>query len=116
MKFKIDENLPTEVKAILVSSGHDAHTVYDENLAGHSDADIAAVCLSEKRILITLDRDFSDIRSYPPELYSGIMVLRYEKTDKNYVIENFKNTIPKINEDIIGKLWIVEENRIRIRN
>ena len=115
MKFKIDENLPVEVKDILVSLGHDVHTLYDENLAGHADSEIAKACLSEKRVLITLDRDFADIRSYPPQLYHGIIVLRYARTDRKYVIENFSGTIGSINDDVIGSLWIVEENRIRIR-
>src|SRR6266849_6249618 len=113
MKFKIDENLPVEVKELLVFNGHDAHTVYDENLAGQPDPIIATACLSEKRILVTLDRDFSDIRSYPPELYCGIIILRYAKTDKYYVIENFKNIIGSINETINGSLWTIDENRIR---
>lgn len=34
MKFKIDENLPVEVAELLQKAGHDAMTVYDQNLAG----------------------------------------------------------------------------------
>ena len=32
MKFKVDENLPIEVGAILTEAGHDAETVADEAL------------------------------------------------------------------------------------
>lgn len=34
MKFKSDENLPAEVVALLLSAGHDAHSVLDEDLGG----------------------------------------------------------------------------------
>jgi predicted nuclease of predicted toxin-antitoxin system len=77
-RFKVDENLPREAQALLRNAGHDAQTVYDECLVGHTDARILDVCLNEERVLITLDLDFSDIRQYPPSSHSGIWVLRPE--------------------------------------
>jgi predicted nuclease of predicted toxin-antitoxin system len=71
MKFKIDENLPIELAEYLKSQGNDAHTVHDEGIAGAKDEAIGKKCKEEERVLITLDQDFSDIRAYPPELYSG---------------------------------------------
>jgi len=41
LKFKIDENLPSEFAAILQSAGFDADTVSDEDLSGASDALLA---------------------------------------------------------------------------
>ena len=61
MKFKIDENLPIEVVKLLEDNGHDAGSVFEQNLSGTSDTRIAEVCQKEKRALITLDSDFSDI-------------------------------------------------------
>ena len=34
MKFKIDENLPSELAVDLRDLGHEADTVFDESLAG----------------------------------------------------------------------------------
>jgi len=34
LKFKVDENLPEEVSALLVTAGHEADTVADEGLSG----------------------------------------------------------------------------------
>ena len=67
MKFKIDENLPVEVLDLLNAAGHDALTVLDQNLIGEIDRTIMDVCKQEERALITLDLDFADMRSYPPE-------------------------------------------------
>ena len=36
MKFKIDENLPVEVKDRLVAHGHDAHTVHTASQRGNA--------------------------------------------------------------------------------
>ena len=44
MKFKIDENLPSEFADILRLANHDATTVYDEELQGKADP-ILAKCV-----------------------------------------------------------------------
>ena len=74
--FKTDENLPIELTHILQNAGHDALKIHDQQLVGNPDFKIATVCQKEKRTLITLDLDFADIRSYPPHLHPGIIVLR----------------------------------------
>ena len=36
---------------------------------------------------ITVDPDLADLRVYPPEDYSGIIVLRLNRQDKRHVLE-----------------------------
>ena len=66
---------------LLTSAGHDALTVYDERLVGERDEHILSVCQEEQRVLITLDLDFSDVRTYPPPKYHGLIVLRLHRQD-----------------------------------
>lgn len=116
MRFKVDENLPVDVAEILRSAGHDALTVFDQMLVGKDDSRILGICQKEERALITLDLDFSDARSYPPQEYFGLVALRLHRQDKPYVMEIIKRIIPFFEqEQIKGRLWIVEENRIRVR-
>jgi predicted nuclease of predicted toxin-antitoxin system len=116
MKFKIDENLPIEVADILQQGGYDAATVYNQNLVGEADANIATVCQSEKRTIVTLDTDFADIRAYPPEEYFGIIVMRLKRQDKPYVLAIVNRWIKALAEETLaGHLWIVDERQIRIR-
>jgi predicted nuclease of predicted toxin-antitoxin system len=37
MKIKLDENMPSDLGALLASQGHDVETVAGENLAGADD-------------------------------------------------------------------------------
>jgi predicted nuclease of predicted toxin-antitoxin system len=114
--FKVDENLPVEVADYLRHAGYDARTVWEEGITGASDAVLAEVCQSEKRVLLTLDTDFSDIRAYPPEQFSGLVVLRLRRQDKPSVLKVIARLIPFFRvEPIVGRLWIVEEERFRIR-
>ena len=47
-------------------SGHDAVTVLDQRMGGKPDEAVAVVCRREKRVVVTLDKDFGDIHAYPP--------------------------------------------------
>ena len=66
MQFKIDENLHSDAADLLRQHGHDALTVHEQGLRGHTDMDIANVCQQEARAIVTLDLDFADIRVYSP--------------------------------------------------
>ncbi len=116
MRFKTDENLPIEVADDLRRTGHDALTVADQQLAGQPDVRVAEVCKAERRAVVTLDLDFSDIRVYPPGDYAGIIVLR----PSVQTITNIRRLIGQViallpAEPLAGHLWIVDEGQIRIR-
>lgn len=116
MKFKIDENLPTEAAEILKSAGFDAHTVGDERLSGASDDTVAGASRSEDRILVTLDLDFANIRAYPPGEHAGIVVLRVKHQDKVTVLVHLRRLMMALaRRNPTGELWIVDGNRIRFR-
>jgi len=115
-KFKFDENLPVEAADLFRAAGHDAMTVLEQTLGGHPDEEIANLCAKEQRALVTLDLGFSDIRSYPPGKYSGILVLRLKRQDKPHVLSVLKLLLSHFeNEQLTGKLWIVNEQLVRIR-
>lgn len=116
MRIKLDENLPVELKALFTQSGHDAATVVDEGLGGAPDSVIASACITEERVLITLDLDFADIRTYPPTAYPGIVVFRLPRADRDAVLNVAAALIERLGASSpAGQLWIVEDSRIRIR-
>jgi predicted nuclease of predicted toxin-antitoxin system len=116
MKFKIDENLPTDIAELLKKKGHDAITVPQQNLTGTSDENLASTCRKEKRTLVTLDTDFADIRAYPPEKSCGIIVMRLSRHDKSHTLEVFQRAIDLLSSESIEQhLWVVEADKIRIR-
>ena len=116
MKFKIDENLPVEVAILLKEIGHNATTVYQENLDGAPDSDISIVCQREKRTLVTLDTDFADIHGYPPQDFPGLIILRLKRQDKLHVLSVLNRLIMLLPYEPLDRhLWIVDEKRVRIR-
>jgi predicted nuclease of predicted toxin-antitoxin system len=116
VRFKIDENLPDDAALLLRANGIEADTVRDQGLGGAADEFVEDVVRNEQRVLLTLDRDFGDIRTYPPESYAGIVVLRPKRQDKAAVLDLLKRLAPALRkESFAGQLWIVEPDRIRFR-
>ena len=116
MRFKVDENLPRDVADYLVQCGYDAVRVDEQGLAGVADPGVAAVCLVERRAIVTLDTDFMDIRRFPPEHYAGILVLRPHRQTITRILSLTRRFVALLaSEPLLGKLWIVDEGRVRIR-
>lgn len=117
MRFKTDENIPEEVVDILRGAGHDVLSVYSQGFAGFVDPAVAAVCKVEKRAIVTNDLDFSDVRRYPPEHYSGIIVLR-PFVQNTPVLERLISRVIALLplQPLEGCLWIVDDHRVRIRD
>lgn len=116
MRFKIDENLPPDVVELLRQEGHEALTVHDQGLRSHTDPEVIAVCQAERLALISLDLDFSNILSFPPERYAGLIVLRLHRPGRMAVTRLVRRILPHLaTQPLAGKLWIADESRLRIR-
>lgn len=101
---------------LLRDSGYDAVSVFDQSISGENDTTLFKICQNEERALITLDLDFSNIQAYHPGSMTGIVVLRLVRQDKSSVLDIVERLIPEFKTNRLShKLWIVEEDRIRIR-
>lgn len=116
MRFKIDENLPAEFAAILGEAGFEATTVAEEALSGATDTVLLERCRTETRVLVTLDLDFANVQAHPPGTNVGIIVFRSKAQDKLTLISLLKRAVPVLKQrSPEGRLWIVQADRVRIR-
>jgi predicted nuclease of predicted toxin-antitoxin system len=108
--------MPQESAELLTKANYDAVTVIAQRMVGGPDPNLATVCNSESRVLVTLDLDFADIRAYPPAEYPGFIVLRPTSQAKSHVLKLLQLAIERLpSEELTGKLWVVDERGIRIR-
>jgi predicted nuclease of predicted toxin-antitoxin system len=116
MKCKLDENLGAEVARILRGAGHDVTTVRDQDLGGVSDNVLYDVCRRERRCLITLDLDFSNVLRFSPEPTAGIVILRPPgRVLLPAIMALTKVFLEALKRELVnGRLWIVEPGRIRV--
>ncbi len=116
MKFKLDENLSPSLARLFTAAGHDAHSVTEEHLNGQPDERVINACDRELRVLIMFDLDFSNIQAYPPQSHAGIVVPRLASQDHKAAeaaVDRILALLP--HEPLTGTLWIIEEDRVRIR-
>ena len=116
MRFKSDENIHPDATQLLRMAGHDVRSVRDQNLRGTSDSNLAQVCRDEHRALVTLDLDFADIRTYPPEFFHGIIVLRLGSQSRGHVVGAMTRLLTLFDQHpLAGHLWIADEVSVRVR-
>jgi predicted nuclease of predicted toxin-antitoxin system len=116
VRFKLDENLPKRAEALLRDAGHDVETVLDEQLGGDSDTTVLDACRAESRVLVTFDLDFSDIRLYPPSSHNGVWILRPHTQSVENTVALLRSALELVKtERVKALLWIVEADRVRIR-
>jgi len=102
VRVKLDENLPIGATSILASAGHDVDTVADEGLAGHDDPTVSRAATEVERLVITLDRGFGDIQSYPPGTHPGILVLRLDDQSVGSILSALNELMAALDLDVLA--------------
>lgn len=112
MKFLVDENLPSAVVEELRAKGFDAIKAK----SGSVDAEIAALAQKEKRVLLTMDKDFANVLNYPPHEYSGIICLKIKSPVLKIVIKMLDSVLNSLDESSVkGNLIVLTPTGYRIR-
>jgi len=117
VRFKLDENLPRLARSRLATLGWDIQDVHEEGLVAATDLELQTACERERRILVTLDTDFADTRRYDPARSPGVIVLRPTNQSIQSCLGCLDVAVRALKtETIEASLWIVEPERVRIRD
>ena len=77
---------------------------------------MAAAAKEEDRLLITLDKGFGDIRTYPPGTHPGILVLRLADESAVAVRQAVTDLMAHHRlDDLAGTVTVLHHGRLRIR-
>ena len=115
MRLKLDENFGRRGVELLTAAGHDVATVPAEGLCRASDHEVARVCRTEARCLVTLDLDFGNPLVFNAADYPGLAVVRLRGKAEPVDLERALRVLVAglDGASIVGKLWIVEPTRLR---
>src|SRR5438046_6391731 len=115
MHFKFDENLDACWRESLERAGHVVSTANEEGLQGKPDHLLAELCQKQHLCLITADMDFAQVVEYPPDQYSGLVVLRHPRPTLAGMLSLIQQLAAAVGkESPTSRLWIVEPGRIRV--
>jgi len=116
MKFLSDECVYNTTTQLLRNWGHDVVTAQEADLAGKPDEDILAYAVKHKRVLITIDMDFSNIRRFPPKSYIGIIVLKIRPRIAEKIYKVLEQVLRDVDGERLSKsLVIIDQSKYRVR-
>ena len=119
MRFFADQCVPFEIVRVLREHGHEALPLRDHLPIRSPDPVVIAKAQQLDCLLVSLNGDFGDIITYPPERFGGIVALQ---------LHNHPEIVPQLMATLVafldrhrnrdfyrGKLFVVEVHRIRVR-
>jgi predicted nuclease of predicted toxin-antitoxin system len=119
LRFLADHCVSNSVVQTLREANYEVCRLRDVLPVDSSDAIVLSKAQEIDAILLSLDGDFADIVNYPPGKYKGIIALQ---------LRNHPEVLPKLiarlmvylkfqpaMEHYRGKLFVVEADRIRVR-
>ncbi len=114
LKFLVDESAGRKVASMLKERGYDATYVGDINL-GAEDEEVLDISQKEKRIIVSMDKDFGELVFRFKKSVYGIILLRLKDESSKNKIRSVLNVLKGFKGQLGGNFVVLSEGRIRIR-
>ena len=116
MKLLLDENLSPLHSVELRTEGFDAVAVVECGLSGATDEQVLRFAVHNGRAIMTLDADFANVMRFPPEQTCGVIRLKVHPATEDKIRQTIRRALVFLqNIDIGGRLAVVDDDKIRIR-
>lgn len=117
IRLLLDENVYPDIAKLLTDLGHNAVDVKQAKLLGASDELVFSWAQEQKRTIITFDRHFADIITYPPSSHQGIILLRFHPPLLSEILEAVQALLADFEgRPLSGKLIILSSAGYRVRS
>jgi predicted nuclease of predicted toxin-antitoxin system len=114
--IKVDEDLPRAAVDLLCKHGYDAISVIDQQMGGWKDSFLWKAIQKENRFLVTADKGFANLRTYPPGKHAGILLLRPDEDGVPPIIDLLKKVLVLYKlTDLAGNITVATPRAIRTR-
>jgi predicted nuclease of predicted toxin-antitoxin system len=117
VKLFLDENLSPQHATELRTEGHDAVAVLEVGLSGAPDEQVLRFAVENGRVLVTLDADFANVMRFPPGQTLGVVRLKVHPATEDGIRQAIRRALLHLrNIDMVGRLAVVDEDKIRVRH
>lgn len=113
-KLLLDENIGKRVVLALRKSGFDVASIL-EDMPGSTDVLVLKKARKEKRILVTLDRDFGALVFRDSESHVGVLYLRLQTESAENILFVLRSVLQEYGDKLKKKFAIASERDVRIR-
>jgi len=117
MRLLADMHISPRTVDFLVSLGHDVVRVNSLLPSNAADADVVAVAVVQRRVVLTQDLDFSAIIALSGRRDASLITLRLSSSRVEYVNAVLQRVLSELAGEVLeGALITVEDQRIRRRD
>ena len=114
IKFLIDVGVGKKVEEFLTNEGFDIKAIRDINPA-MSDKEVLNLAVIEKRMIITMDKDFGELVYKSNLNHNGVLILRIEDANINDKIKILSDIVTNYLDEIRNSFCIYYRGKLRIR-
>jgi predicted nuclease of predicted toxin-antitoxin system len=115
MNFLADECCDATLVEALRVDGHDV-LYATESLSGATDEELLSRAFSERRILLTEDKDFGELVYRLGRQTHGIVLLRFDVAERDLKIPRLRWLLYQEIERLPGALVVLEPDKVRFRS
>ncbi len=114
LKILIEVGVGKAVENWLKNAGYDVLALRDID-PKMPDDEILDIAAREKRLLITMDKDFGELVYYSGKPHAGVLLLRLEDATSYEKVNVIKNIFTKYEKDLADHFCVYQNKRLRIR-
>ena len=114
-KLLIDVGVGKKVEEWMKTLQYDTKTIRDID-PRMPDIEILKIAAAEKRLLITMDKDFGELVYKSGWSYSGVLLLRLEDENTAEKIKVLETILNNYASKISNKFSVYKKNKLRIKN
>ena len=115
LKFLVDVGVGKKVETWLRETGHDVKGIRELN-PSMSDRDILRLAGSEKRLVITMDKDFGELIYNSGLAHGGVLLLRLEGDNSEKKVEAVRKIMETYSDRLMNAFSVYKNGRLRIRH
>ena len=113
IKFIADVNIEKVIVDLLLENGYNVKWIPDYDCE-MLDADILDMANTEKRILVTNDKDFGELTFLQKKLSTGIILIRVKGQRPQDKIKAMKRLLKNYSDKLLYHFVVITKKKIRI--
>jgi predicted nuclease of predicted toxin-antitoxin system len=115
LKFLVDVGVGRKVEEWLINNGYDVLAVRDID-PRMSDEKVLRKSVDEKRMVVTMDKDFGELVYHSGLPHAGVLLLRLEDANADEKVKIVRKIITDYSGKLFNRFCVYQGGRFRIKH
>jgi predicted nuclease of predicted toxin-antitoxin system len=115
LKFLIDVGVSKKVEKWFLNRGYDIKSVRDID-PRMPDKEVLKIAVSEKRMVVTMDKDFGELVYHSALPHGGVLLLRLEEAKSDEKVKVVEQILEEHSDKLPNSFCAFKGGRLRVKN